>query len=139
MEVLLAGLALNLHGSVVNGLTYLRTAFACFFFNFMLKTPPKFNLPFFFNSAAANSKSLVSTVRTFTGLSCIDSAICAYPWLVVRPDAPVFFAARFMAGAMVSMNQGIKKCDWYIYLNFFIGWTLEVLLAGSALNRKAPW
>ena len=111
MEVLLAGLALNPQGSLVNGLTYLRAAFACFFFNFVLRTPPRLNLPFFFNSAATNSKSLVSTVLTFMGLSCIDYAICAYLWLVVRPDAPIFFAARFMAGAMVSMNQGATKCD----------------------------
>merc|ERR550532_122665 len=53
--VLLAGLALKTHGSLVKGLMPLRAGLAGFFFNFMLSTPPNLKAPFFFNSLAANS------------------------------------------------------------------------------------
>ena len=56
MTPLLAGLALKTHGSLVKGFAPLQAFVAGFFFNFMLSDPPSLNLPFFFNSAAANCK-----------------------------------------------------------------------------------
>merc|ERR1711908_239023 len=55
LTVLLAGLALKTHGSLVNGLTPLRAGRAGFFFNFMFKRPAILNEPLFLSSPAANS------------------------------------------------------------------------------------
>merc|ERR1719323_987136 len=85
LTVLLAGLALKTHGSLVNGLTPLRAATAGFFLSFIFRTPPSLNLPFFFNSAAASSKYELTTALTFLGFSSVDSAILLYAPLIVRP------------------------------------------------------
>merc|ERR1712127_237919 len=88
LTVLLAGFALKTHGSLVNGFTPLRAAFAGFFFSFMLSTPPSLNLPFFLSSDAANSTYEVITAFTCFGLSSVFSATLAKAPLAVKPLAP---------------------------------------------------
>merc|ERR1719152_1036812 len=85
--VLLAGLALNTHGSLVNGFTPLRAATAGFFFSFMLRSPPSLNLPFFFNSPAASSRYEVTTALTCFGLSSVLSATLVKAAVAVKPVA----------------------------------------------------
>merc|ERR1719189_437664 len=109
LTVLLAGLALKTHGSLVKGLTPLRAATAGFFFSFMFKTPPSLNLPFFFSSEAANSKYVVTTAFTFFGFNSVDSATLLKAALIVMAPVPAAFMAfmDFIAGAMVwNLNKG---------------------------------
>merc|ERR1719490_72457 len=108
--VLLAGLALKTHGSLVKGLTPLRAATAGFFLSFMFKTPPSLNLPFFFNSVAANSRYELTTALTFFGFNSVDSATLLKAALIVNPAPPVAFMAfmDFMAGAIATSRPSAE-------------------------------
>merc|ERR1719432_622135 len=77
--VLLAGLALKTHGSLVNGFTPLRAGRAGFFFNFMLRRPAILKEPFFLSSPAANSMYPVMMDRTTFGFNSLLAATAAYP------------------------------------------------------------
>merc|ERR1719275_282372 len=105
--VLLAGLALKTQGSLVKGLTPLRAATAGFFLSFMFKTPPSLNLPFFFNSVAANSRYELTTALTFFGFNSVDSATLLKAALIVNPAPPAAFMAfmDFMAGAIATSHD----------------------------------
>merc|ERR1719373_49034 len=103
--VLLAGLALNTQGSLVKGFTPLRAATAGFFLSFMLRSPPSLNLPFFFNSVAANSKYEVTTALTFFGFNSVDSATWLKTALCVNPLAAFMTFMDFMAGAMATVRS----------------------------------
>merc|ERR1719208_656152 len=111
--VLLAGLALKTHGSLVKGLTPLRAATAGFFFSFMFKTPPSLNLPFFFNSEAASSKYEVTTAFTFFGFNSVDSATLLKAALMVMAPPPAAFMAfmDFIAGAIVDGSNTKAKLE----------------------------
>merc|ERR1719444_718362 len=74
LTVLLAGLALKTHGSLVNGLTPLRAGRAGFFFNFMFRRPAILNEPFFLSSLAANAMYPVITALTTFGFNSLLSA-----------------------------------------------------------------
>ena len=64
LTVLDAGLALNTHGSPVNGFFPLRAFVAGLFFNFMFNMPPSLKLPVFFNSVEAISN--MDSITDFT-------------------------------------------------------------------------
>merc|ERR1712048_1352488 len=106
LTVLLAGLALKTHGSLVNGFTPLRAGRASFFFNFMLRRPAILKEPFFLSSPAASSMYPVMMDRTTFGFNSLLAATAAYP-----PDtvmAPPLFMA-FIAGAMVTKKRVDRK------------------------------
>merc|ERR1719442_337978 len=96
LTVLLAGLALNTHGSFVKGFTPFRVGVAGFDFNFRFNAPPILNDPCFFNSPAATASKPSTAPFTSFGFNPTVSATEAYaPETVIAPD---FFAAlAFMA------------------------------------------
>merc|ERR1740123_2542315 len=63
----------------------------------MFKTPASLNLPFFFNSVAANTKYDVTTALTFFCFNSVDSAIFVYAALAVRPVTAFMTFMDFMA------------------------------------------
>merc|ERR1719162_1076420 len=126
---LLAGLALKTQGSLVNGFTPFRAGLAAFVLSFMLRTPPKLNLPFFFNSAAASSTYVVTTAFTCFGLSSVASAILLAAWDAVSPSAPVAFlaVAAFMAFMAVAA-----------FLTFMAVASFMAFIAGAIVLAKIP-
>merc|ERR1719208_481947 len=65
--VLLAGLALKTHGSLVKGLTPFRAGCAGFFLSFMFSAPASLKEPVFFNSVAATLT--IPSITAFTSLA----------------------------------------------------------------------
>merc|ERR1712151_575037 len=88
--VLLAGLALDTHGSFVKGFTPLRAGVAGFFFSFKFKTPPNLKDPFFFNWSAATPNRPSTAAFTSFGFKPALSATELYAPAAVM--APAFMA-----------------------------------------------
>merc|ERR1719231_1369164 len=86
-----AGLALNTHGSFVNGFTPLRAGVAGFTFNLRLMKVPNLNLPPFFSCCAAKVTTPSIAPLTSFGFEPIVSATELYAPETVIAE-PVFLA-----------------------------------------------
>merc|ERR1712014_79357 len=95
LTVLLAGFALNTHGSFVKGLTPFRAGVAGLFFSFRLTQPAILKEPFFLSSPAATASRPSIAALTSFDFNPAVSATAAYPPVTVR--APDVFALVFMA------------------------------------------
>merc|ERR1712096_604532 len=96
-----AGLALNTHGSLVNGLTPLRAGVAGFFFNLRLRQPANLKRPAVFNCSAAMVTRLSTTLLTTLALRPVVSATELYaPDVVMAPLVFIAFAFIAFMGAI---------------------------------------
>merc|ERR1712157_350412 len=95
LTVLLAGFALNTHGSFVKGLTPFRAGVAGLFLSFRLTQPAILKEPFFLSSAAATPSRPSTAALTSFDFNPAVSATAAYAPVTVR--APDVFALVFMA------------------------------------------
>merc|ERR1711976_1086341 len=95
LTVLLAGFALNTHGSFVKGLTPFRAGVAGLFFSFRLTQPATLKDPCFFSWAAATASRPSTAAFTSFGFKPAVSATAEYPPETVI--APEVFAFAFMA------------------------------------------
>merc|ERR1712003_599919 len=95
LTVLLAGFALNTHGSFVKGLTPFRAGVAGLLFSFRLRQPPILKDPCFLSSPAATASRPSTAALTSFPFNPALSATAAYPPETVKtPDA---FALAFIA------------------------------------------
>ena len=101
--VLLAGLALKTHGSLVKALILLRAGLVNFFLSFMFSTPSNSKLPVLFSSLAANSTSM--TVLTCLGFNSVLYVTAAKAQVAVKPALAFMAFTAFSARAMV-----VERC-----------------------------
>merc|ERR1719373_1092074 len=95
LTVLLAGFALNTHGSFVKGLTPFRAGVAGLLLSFRLRQPPILKDPCFLSSPAATASRPSTAALTSFPFNPAVSATAAYPPETVK--APDVFALAFMA------------------------------------------
>merc|ERR1719373_1363279 len=95
LTVLLAGFALNTHGSFVKGLTPFRAGVAGLLLSFRFRQPPILKDPCFLSSAAATASKPSTAALTSFPFKPAVSATAAYPPETVK--APDVFALAFMA------------------------------------------
>merc|ERR1719460_339311 len=90
--VLLAGLALKTHGSLVKGLTPLRAGRAGFFLSFMLSAPASLKEPLFFSCSAAIVTMPSTTAFTSFDFNPVVSATEPYACVAVMVPLAAFIA-----------------------------------------------
>merc|ERR1719254_226667 len=95
LAVLLAGFALNTHGSFVKGLTPFRAGVAGLLLSFRLRQPPILKDPCFLSSPAATASKPSTAALTSFPFNPALSATAAYPPETV--EAPDVFALAFIA------------------------------------------
>merc|ERR1712007_74425 len=92
LTVLLAGLALKTHGSLVKGLTPLRAGRAGFFLSFRFNAPANLKEPFFFNRSAATVTMPSTTAFTSFDFNPVVSATEPYACVAVMTPLAAFIA-----------------------------------------------
>merc|ERR1719229_758476 len=98
LTVLLAGFALNTHGSFVKGLTPFRAGVAGLFLSFRLTQAPILKDPCFLSSAAATANKPSTAALTSFAFNPTVSATAAYPPETVKtPDVLALGFVAFMA------------------------------------------